>query len=643
MTLSYAGIGLPLSTPQLEDWLEAVAPRDFYEWANYWNFEGNDLAYLPTPVLPEPPPFKIGKLYWPTGATRPAWFHFVVDDVRLAQIRAAVGDPRTAKNLVMSDGRTGKTVTASMYMLPPIPLTQFGTPGAPFDSPPTGVARDGWLVTLTDQRFYWYWRRGAVGAPVSWTDLFTALGVILGVGITVDAVNSAYLTPSVKWKSYYQPANTVLDAAADQVGQVVVVALDGTVRTVNWETAKAASDAYLLSPTVDPVVSGGLLDLADVGAYVPASVDVVFGGSPTYTPPPQAPYVVNKTLASLAVTEYGAATGVAGTKGQVYADATKTTDPDNAAALAAYATAAAEDWYGWRLPDADLVFPGVEPWAVTGWEDVVEWTYQAREGQPFASTQVRRGVYSEVASGGIPPVTATEYRDKCISGSLWRQKSTDGGYTWTDEINFETPCNERAGSGSGSSGSGSGGASSATLQTIDVLCVGGILYVIRGQAVITLSNGQLSISFTNLVWDAQGCCDCPAGSSGGGALPVCDPTLVAALPSTLFFTISATPGSASSATCAIGVGGTLTKGGDVWTGTFTECGFIFVGFAFSCSGGQWTLGGGSACLVPEGATAAAVLVGGTSSPLNLTFLVPSCWFTGAAYDPADTVTVVISQ
>lgn len=513
MALSYAGVYLPLQTPDLERYLAQVNPRDLYRQFNAWNFESTDLTYLPTPVLPEQPPIRPGVLHWPTGACRPAWFHAVVGSDVLAQLRAACGDPRTPQNLVMSDGRNGKTITASMYMLPPIPLTQFGLIGDPFGSTPVAPQQDGWLITLTDQRFYWHWRRGVVSDTASWTSLFANIGSVLGASVSVDTVDSAYLTPSAKWKSNYQPAATILDAAAAQVGQVVVVSLAGAVRTVNWETAKTASDNYLFDPDSAPVISGGVLSDDDIDAYVPASVDVVFGGSPDYSPPPSSVYVVNKTLASLSVPGYGGATGVAGPAALVYADLVKTTTPDNTAQVDAYAAAAATDWYGWRLPDMDLVWPGIEPWVPTGFEDYAEWTYQRRDGQPFASTQIRLGPFSDFPSGGIPNPPAVEYRDKCIAGSLWRQKSTDGGYTWTDEINFETPCNVQPVSGSGTSG-GSGSGSSASLQTIDVLCVGGILYVIRGRAVISLSNGQLSVSFSDLVWDTQGCCDCPAGSSG---------------------------------------------------------------------------------------------------------------------------------
>lgn len=386
--LSYSGVTLPLVTPQLEtEWLARVHPRDVFRSFDPWNFAepGNVTNSLPTPSIPTPPDFKFGVLHWPTGASRPAWFHAVVNRDKLDAIRAAVGDPLTPKPLVMYDGRadTTKTVAASMYMLPAMPLNQLGH-----------TKSDGWMLTLTDQRFFWHWRRGVVTQPASWTDLYSQIGTILGVTITPESVNSAYGVPSAKWVSYYGPTPAILDAVADTVGQRVVVSLSGAVTTVGSATAKAACENYVTA--ADPAISGGLIATADVRRYVPASVKVLFLDQST-SPTPAAPHVESKTLAGLALSEYSTSTGMTGFNQIVNADTVYT--GSNSTEVGNYATRAATDWYYWRLASPDLVWPGIEPYVPTGWEDVTEWTFQKRPEGPFASTRLTRSPWNDFPSG----------------------------------------------------------------------------------------------------------------------------------------------------------------------------------------------------------------------------------------------------
>lgn len=386
--LSFAGVSLPLITPKLEEaWLAKVHPRDvFRDWEG-WNFDSPNSVSdpLPTPPIPVAPAFKFGVLQWPVGASRPAWFHAVVNTDILDAIRSAVGDPMTPQDLVLFDDRTGKTVTASMYLLPSRPLNQLGH-----------TKSDGWMLTLTDQRFYWHWRRGVITDPSegTWENLYAQLGSILGVSISADTVSSAYATPSKKWASYYGPTPAVLDAVAATVGQRVVVALDGSVSTTNAGTAATASDAYIAAS--DPVISGGYLSPQDIRRYVPGAVKTLFLDA-SVDPHPAAPHVVTNTLASLSITNYSSSQGLSGFYQTVNGDLPYT--GTNSAAVAAYASAAATDWYNWRLSDVDLVWPGIEPYPMTGWEDTVEWTFQKRADAPFASTYVRRGPFNDMTSG----------------------------------------------------------------------------------------------------------------------------------------------------------------------------------------------------------------------------------------------------
>jgi hypothetical protein len=451
--LSYAGVTLPLTTPEHQSWLESVHPPNFDDW-DAWTFSPEDLADLPTPSWPREPPFRFGVLHWPCSACRPAWFHAVVNDAKLDEIRDAVGGRMGAMPLVMSDSRDGKSITAQMFLLPARPLNQYGIAG-----------KDGWILTLTDQRFFWHWKRGVIRTPpASWDALFISLGNMLGVSIDTDLIDAAYGSPSRKWVGYFRPTATVLDAAATQIGHRVVVGLDGSVKTVRWQTAKGASDAYLLAEGASRVVSGGLIDGSDVGRYVPEALTVMFASGQAcqrvrYEPDcasgmargPE-PYLVSQYLGTLAASGYGFATGedaYASGLHDIYADASGLPDASgqfyadfvftgaNAAACAALATAAAADWYGWRACDPDVVFPGVEPWAPTGWEDAAEWTYQKREGQPYASTLIRRGPWDQFVSGtwysGLKPCPCP---DPLASGFHARLTTSGTNLSGTTGWNF---------------------------------------------------------------------------------------------------------------------------------------------------------------------------------------------------------------
>lgn len=510
--LSFAGVNLPLAPSFLEDkWLKVVTDSSRFEAANFWSFD-NQSRSLPTPDLPVPPHFRLGVLTWPTGASRPAWFHTLVNTSRLEAIKSAIGSVSTPKPLYFSDGRDGCAVTAQMYALPERPLNNLGDEFS-----------DLWLLTLTDQRFYWYWKRGAVTQPTSHADLYAQLATILGVTVTVETVDSAYGTPSAKWvSSYTRNTPVVLDAAAEQCGQRVVVGLDGSVKTVNWETARAASGDYVESrPTV---IAGGFVPEASIGRYVPASVNVLFVDTSSSLVT-TTPHVVNKTLTELAVTQYGSASGVASTAAAVPADIPYT--GSNTSAVNSYATAAAEDWYGWSLPDTDLVYGGVEAWEPTGWEDVCEWTLKlVRENpqlvtdkvhldahglrtgydDPFASTAIRRGPWLDLPSGdfltGLTPIPCDWIPGGCPSAG--------------------------SGSGSGSGGSGSGSGCGVTTLPVEFACSNGVRTVTVKEIAVGIENNQLVIQECGEEETTLGPCSPtnPAGTTVPVATKVCPVTEV---------------------------------------------------------------------------------------------------------------------
>lgn len=384
---SFAGVTLSINPPDLQLRMDRLLPyTDFKSW-DAWNFQGYDLQKLPTPSLPTIPPLEPGVLYWPSGATRPAWFFQVVTQTQLDAIRAAITCETSTYPLVLQDGRTGKKITAQMYMLPARPINQLGS-----------TSRDGWLLTLTDQRFYWHWKTGSISTkPASWSALYNAIAAILGIGsLEIDTVASAYGVPSKKWIGYTRPPATVLDAIAAQVNQRIVVSLDGTVSTVNWQTAKTASDEQVASLHL---IAGGEVATQDIARYVPRAMTTAFadwsnGGLA------DAPFVTTRLLTSLfasGLSEYeGLCSGIDAT-GLIYADFSYS--GANTTAVSAFATQASVDWYGWRLSDTELSIAGIEPFSPTGWEDSIEWVSQLRDYGPAIMTRIRRGAWSNFPSG----------------------------------------------------------------------------------------------------------------------------------------------------------------------------------------------------------------------------------------------------
>lgn len=460
--VSYAGVTVPLVPAFLEDrWMRIVHDQSQFRAENFWNFDANTDS-LPTPSIPDRSAFRLNILSWPTGAVQPAFYNCLVNTNRLTQIKTAAGSTSSPQPLVLFDGNSGQTVTAQMYALPERALNNLGSD-----------LHDFWLLTLVDRRFYDAWRRGFIAQPVSYTHLYAQIATIFGTAIAPDAVNSAYGAPSAKWiTSPNVNLLTVLDAAAANCGQRVVYGLDGTIKTVNWETARAAADLYVQEHP--RVISGGLTPESSIARYVPESVSTCFvdaSGATVST----TPRVVDVTLVSLAISQYGAAPGVSGTKQVLNGDLIYT--GSNTSALANYASAAAEDWYGWRLPDLDTVYFGIEPWAPTGWEDFIEWTMKLVEEnpalppsdepppgyKPLTHTHVFRGPWSDFQSGnflaGIVPIP---------SGWI-----PSGG----------------SGSGSGS-GSGAGGCSEA-VDPVEFDCTDGIRTATVNSIAVGVRNNQL--------------------------------------------------------------------------------------------------------------------------------------------------------
>jgi hypothetical protein len=352
---SYAGIRLCLLPEDYQSFLEQWHALTDFQEAQLWDFSSTGLDHLPVPPQPTVGAPLLETLVWPVSASRCAYYHCLIDDVGLALINTALGTTAGPADLVLSDG-TGQSRTFSLYKIAARPLSQIAGQGQMY------------LMTLVDQRWFLRAKTGSVTSePASWISLFSTLASALGITLTPDSIDADYGTPTAAWVLSEKPLTLLLDAACNRIGHRLVANLDGTFSTVSYATASTAAGVFttLLTKT-----AGGLIAATDLVRSVPASVKTVFRNVST----PETPYTVTTSLASLALTEYGAFTGVAGQTATVYGETVYT--GSNAAACTSYSTQAATDWYKWNLINLDLTYPGITEWEPTGAEDRIEWRYQ---------------------------------------------------------------------------------------------------------------------------------------------------------------------------------------------------------------------------------------------------------------------------
>lgn len=399
MSLTYGGIPLLVPTPELAAWIESnISTADVNEFARpFW--PGGVHHDWPVPTHRDANrTIKLNRLYWPRGAARWAVGHFLATDGQLNAIRrqATAGGTHTALTLIMAEGQsTIRKIAPSLYMLPARPLQQL-----------VGVdkkqAEGLWLITLVDERFYWWERSGTVAindGVTTWAQLYTAIGTALGVTITADTVAAEYLLPSKEFAAHPQCLPLMLDAVAASVGHKIIRKLDGTVHAQGPTTAKASFVQQ--RPTLSPRQAGGefAFDVnkppTDLAALVPSSVTVkfqrkdddVFAG---------ASYNVQKTLASLSLGDYRGITGRDATQvihcGAVAAYTASVLG--NGTELGTLATAIARDWYLWRLARLDWKAAGILPWVPEGLHDHVEWSFASGD----MSTRIQRPEWNDIST-----------------------------------------------------------------------------------------------------------------------------------------------------------------------------------------------------------------------------------------------------
>lgn len=246
------------------------------------------------------PQVRLNTLYWPTGASRWAYATFLVAEQELEDIRelAYEDDVYTALTLSLDDG-TGEdeadeshTVETDLFMLPAIPiapqkvteisgsethensgLKKWRLPRSTRTLARTDGGPDGtepcYLLPLVDERYFWWMRAANITlteGTTTWATLYSSIATGLGISLTVESVNSAYLKPPAEFQSRYEYLPLLLDAVAHSVGQRVVRKLDGTVITQGAAAALTNLESQLaLTREVEDGnffrIAGGLLGL----------------------------------------------------------------------------------------------------------------------------------------------------------------------------------------------------------------------------------------------------------------------------------------------------------------------------------------------------------------------------------------------
>ena len=449
MAVSYAGANLIAFTAEMAAIVESrISLEDVLEFQADLIWPGKNITNWTFPGHLPNRGVRVGSLYWPTGASHYALSHWIVDDQTLNQISQQVYSEGSylagayqPQPLVISQcdpfGNVINSITASMFLISAHPLFQI--PGM------LGM----WLLTLVDDR-YWWWLRDTgsiqiVEDTTTWVNLFTDLGAALDVTITTDPIPSAYLYPSIGFTANYERSPIMLDAVAYNVGQRIVRQLNGTVLSRNPVNALSDQNTDLANPAAAQMRGGFKFRYTagtanqDFPGILPYQVRVTFpqesGGVPESTL-----YVVDVTLASLNLADFTGVTTNAET--QTFHD-TAMYVGTNSAELLALAQQIATDWYRWQVQRIDAAWDGIIPWVPDAMDDYVEWHH----GPDDVSTRVQRGplndmteelLHASATYGSGPTIitTPTLY----TSNTYYAGNVTYiGPITYSNTVNFNGP------------------------------------------------------------------------------------------------------------------------------------------------------------------------------------------------------------
>jgi len=253
--LSYGGVSLHLPSADEAAWITArIPPQEAFGFFR--------ARWMADPILNPRVhfnwflnrPVKVNSLFQPWGASR--WgYAFILCDYKM--MNAILAQNTTGNSLPFKiDDDLGSSITTSMFMLPPVPLSKLSIiPSLPL-----------FLVPLVDERYRWW----EVAAEIdleenvsTWANVYADIGTALGVTITTDPISTDYLKPGAGLTKHFQPIPMLLDLVASSVGQRIVRRLNGSILALNATTGKALMIAQANSYVKE---AGGSLDFGVVNA-----------------------------------------------------------------------------------------------------------------------------------------------------------------------------------------------------------------------------------------------------------------------------------------------------------------------------------------------------------------------------------------
>ena len=418
MALKYGGVNLCVidnfQKLQIGLWLaKHIPPSEIYEFADRSTWPGKNQTGASWGAWLQQRPVEVGRLFWPTGASRWAVGHFLATGKMLEQIRdKAYGkaqlpagearQPPVALDLVMSSSkRRGKRIVAKMYMLPPRPLVKMA------GDPSLGLH----LLTLVDQRYFWWHRHTGdldITEQMLWEDLISELFTSAGVSdYGVMLPHADYLYPFNKrplMKAKYETLPLLLDTAAYCCGCRVINNLSGKAETVSLEDDAAATEGAVKRRDANwrragfEILAGGRFafqngkEKRDLGAVFPEKVVMtmpIWNRTSETTPyePTFSTYVKEVRLNDVeGYADYGYHTGVKLYHNTLRAKTLQGGEPENGPEIDALAARLAKDYYGYiKESFFDRSYAGIVDWRPDGLHDV-SWTYRVGQVQ----TRVQR-------------------------------------------------------------------------------------------------------------------------------------------------------------------------------------------------------------------------------------------------------------
>jgi hypothetical protein len=411
--LSYAGVGLPVVTDEARERVEQLLTTlDLRDIQPPSRWPGKNLAGIAWNDPVKERPFRLGQLFWPSGASRWAVGRFLASHYQVNQILGVVqpsgGSPPVPKPLILqaeSAGVTGKVTCAKMYLLPPRPLAGLlTTPILPFvGTPPVTGPADLYLLTVVDIRYFWQYAQASAGTgttdtPEVWSDLIgTTLAGELAVSLSAGSVDAVYgsVEPDSAFWTNRENAALMLDAALANTGRVLAANYDGTFTVQKIAdargTVKTERDKWKATRT-----GGGVVLNLD-GAATDHLRDLILPEKVTVTFPQWVDdtgyYKASPNYRGWALDSYGTVkaydtstttlTGFSGTSPmpgwiKVFHDTAKARytssppsgSPSNDTDLTNLAKQIAQDYCDSLKARLDEIYPGVTPWTPDGVNDV---------------------------------------------------------------------------------------------------------------------------------------------------------------------------------------------------------------------------------------------------------------------------------